>query len=96
MVVSRGFLFFIVNLVVVFLYVNADVSHIGEFSDLLLISFYFLYYKFINNSGHGHILERVLLICLYLSLFFQFIKTMHFLHILCSVYTQAHLNFIGQ
>lgn len=47
MVVSRGFLFFVVNLVVVFLYVNADVSHIGEFSDLKLISLFFFIYKFI-------------------------------------------------
>lgn len=54
MVVSRGFLFFVVNLVVVFLYVNADVSHIGEFSDLKLISLFFFIYKFYINSGHGH------------------------------------------
>lgn len=55
MVVSRGFIFFVVNLVVVFLYVNADVSHIGEFYDL-----------FINNSILARvmdILELVLLLC---------------------------------
>lgn len=56
MVVSRGFIFFVVNFVVVFLYVNADVSHIGEFYDL-----------FINNNSMlarvMDILELVLLLC---------------------------------